>query len=396
MGSHCNKLAQAPVSELKGIVDSGKIQKKGGYNMRSTLLSILVACMVCLVCVPSSSSETVADQLQSYCDGQYDSSIAGGYAISVIEDDEVVFRKAYGMANNEYDLPLTTQSVFDFASIAKTFTGWAVARLIIDGTISLEDDIHTYVTELPDFGHKITIAHLLYHTSGLPDWYELIGLAGKPYTDVYSKEMLLELIFSQKELLFAPGERFEYSNSGYLLLAEMVERVSGQNFADWCEENIFAPLEMKNTRFLKNHAEIINGRAMAYRGNGDTGYVNCFSQLHSPGSSSLYSTLDDMTLWLKEISRREFGGSEGWELMLRKGTLSNGDSVNYGCGISMRYHDSHTSIGHGGSWLGYLSDLVYYPEEKVGYVLMITRNPPAVSFTGKVDEILLGNSRATR
>lgn len=359
-------------------------------------MPILVAHMVCLACVPCSSSETVAYQLRSYCDGQHNPNIAGGYAISVIQDGEVVFREAYGMANNEYDVPLTTQSVFDFASIAKTFTGWAVAKLIIDGTISPEDDIHTYVPELPDFGHKITISNLLYHTSGLRDWYELIGLAGKQYTDVHTKEMLLELIFNQKELNFVPGEKFEYSNTGYLLLAETVEKVTGQNFADWCEENIFGPLEMKNTRFLKSHAEIIKNRAMAYCGNGDTGYVNCYSQLHSPGSSSLYSTLDDMTLWLTEISRREFGGSEVWELMLRRGTLSNGDTVNYGCGVSMRSHQSHASIGHGGSWRGYLSDLVYYPEEKVGYVLMITRNPPAVSFTGKVDEILLGNSRTKR
>ena len=362
--------------------------------MRSAFLAILFTHLVCLASTPCFSSETVAAMLQSHCDGQYDPNIAGGYAISAIEEGEVIFRKAYGMANNEYDIPLTTKSLFDFASIAKTFTGWAVAKLIIDGKISPEDDIRTYVPEIPDFGHKITISHLLYHTSGLPDWYEVLRFTGKKYTDVYSKEMLLELVFSQRKLNFVPGERFEYSNTGYLLLAETVEKVSGQNFADWCEKNIFRSLGMKNTRFLKSHAEIIKNRAMSYCGNGDTGYVNCFSQLYSPGSSSLYSTLDDMTLWLKEISKREFGGSEVWDLMLRTGTLSNGESVNYGCGISMRYYKSHASIGHGGSWLGYLSDLVYYPEENVGYVLMITRNPPAVSMTGKVDEILLGNSPA--
>lgn len=361
--------------------------------MRSTFLTILVAYVVCLTSMPCSSSETVAARLQSYCDGQHDPNIAGGYAISAIEEGEVVFRKAYGMASNEYDLPLTTKSLFDFASIAKTFTGWAVAKLIIDRKISPDDDIRTYVPEFPDFGHKVTISHLLYHTSGLPDWFEVIRLAGKRYTDVHSKEMLLELVFSQGKLNFVPGERFEYSNTGYLLLAETVEKVSGQNFADWCEEKIFQPLGMKNTRFLKSHAEIIKNRAMAYCGTGGTGYVNCFSQLYSPGSSSLYSTLDDMTLWLEEIGKREFGGSEVWDLMLRTGTLSNGDGVNYGCGISMRHHKSHASIGHGGSWLGYLSDLVYYPQERVGYVLMITRNPPAVSMTGKVDEILLGNSQ---
>jgi len=360
--------------------------------MRRMVLAVSLMGAACLAFGTSSWAQDTAARLESHCDAQHNPEFPGGFALAAVKDGTVIFNKAYGMANNEYGVSLTAESVFDFASIAKTFTGWSVAKLITEGRMSPDDDIRQYVPKLPDFGREITIAHLLHHTSGLPDWYELIPSTGMNYTDVITKDRLLDIIFSQNELNFVPGEKFEYSNSGYLLLAEAITKVTGMDFADWCRREIFEPLGMKNTRFLKTPDEIIPNRAVSYYKKGDAGYANCYSQLASYGSSSLYSTLEDMTLWLLQIERRDFGGKEVWDLMLEKGNLNSGESVNYGYGISMRSHGSHVSIGHGGQWLGYLSDMVYYPEEKTGYVLLITQNPPTVWMTGKVDDILLGNA----
>jgi CubicO group peptidase (beta-lactamase class C family) len=360
--------------------------------MRRMLLAASLMGAACLPGGTSDSTEETAARLESHCDGQQNPEVPGGFALAAVKEGTVIFSKAYGMANNEYSVPLTAQSVFDFASIAKTFTGWSVAKLITEGRMSPDDDIRRYVPELPMFGRRITIAHLLHHTSGLPDWYALIPTTGRNYADVITNDMLLELIFSQNELNFVPGERFEYSNSGYLILAEAVTKVTGMDFADWCRREIFEPLGMRNTRFLKTHDEIIMNRAVSYCKEGDAGFANCYSQLASYGSSSLYSTLEDMTLWLLQIGRRDFGGREVWDLMLEEGRLNSGESVSYGYGISMRSHNSHASIGHGGKWRGYLSDMVYYPEEATGYVLLITQNPPTVWMTGKVDDILLGNT----
>lgn len=351
------------------------------------LLAVIIG--LSFVYVPTPSADTVEARIESLCRDQQNPDIAGGFGVSAIKDGNAIFTVAYGTANNEYDLPLTTESAFDFASIGKMFTGWAVAKLVIEGKMSPDDDVHKYIPELPDFGYAITIYHLLHHTSGLRDWVGLMKLAGKQASDVHSKAVLLEVILNQRELNFPPGEGFAYSNTGYLLLAEAVAVATGRDFPGWCKDNIFKPLGMSNTGFLESYAEIVPNRAMAYKADQGKVYRNCYDQLASCGSSSLMSTLEDMTKWLLAVSERQFGGPEVWDLMLSSGTLKNGDRVGYGYGVSIQTYKENEKVGHGGSWLGYLSDLVYYPEKGVGYVLMITRVPPAVSISGRLDDILL-------
>ncbi len=358
--------------------------------MRRILPLVAVITGLSFAYVPTSSADTVAARIESFCGDQQNPDIVGGFGVSAIKDGDAMFTVAYGTANNEYDIPLTTESAFDFASIGKMFTGWAVAKLVIEGKMSPDDDIHKYIPELPDFGYAITISHLLHHTSGLRDWVGLMKILGKQESDIHSKAVLLEVILNQRELNFPPGERFAYSNTGYLLLSEAVAVASGRDFPGWCEDNIFKPLGMSNTGFLESYAEIVPNRAMAYKADEGKVYRNCYDQLASCGSSSLISTLEDMTKWLLAVSERQFGGPEVWDLMLSSGTLRNGESVGYGYGVSIQTYKENEKVGHGGSWLGYLSDLVYYPEKGVGYVLLITRVPPAVSISGRLDDILLG------
>jgi len=156
--------------------------------------------------------------------------IPGGFAAAVIKNGTVIFKKAYGYANFENKIPFTTTTVVDYASIAKQFTGFAIARLIQEGKLHLDDDIRAYLPEVPEFGSMITIDHLLHHTSGIRDWVGLVKISGKYENDVITQDFLMKLMKNQKDLNFKPGEKNQYSNMGYFLLAKIVSRVTGKSF----------------------------------------------------------------------------------------------------------------------------------------------------------------------
>src|SRR5688500_18768574 len=171
-----------------------------------------------------------------------------GCTVAVYQDGRTVLSRAYGMANLDHDVRLTPSSIFHVASVSKQFTAAAILLLAQDGKLTLDDDIRKHVSELPDFGKTITIRHLINHTSGIRDQWSLLGLAGWRYSrDLITDEDVLSLLSRQRELNFTPGERHLYSNSGYTLLAVIVNRASGKSFRDFTDERIFKPLGMTNT-----------------------------------------------------------------------------------------------------------------------------------------------------
>lgn len=299
----------------------------------------------------------------------------GGFGVAVIKDGNMVFKKAYGFANYEHQIPFTTSTVTDYASAAKQFTGFAVATLAQCRKLRLDDDIHCYLSGLPDFGEKITIRQLLHHTSGIRDWVGLVKISGRHEGDIITDDFLMELVSHQKELNFKPGDRFQYSNTGYFLLAHIVAQITNQSFTQWTHNHIFEPLEMDDTHFCEDYREIIRNRASSYKQNETGEYVNAANQLESPGSSSLFSTLDDMVKWMKNYETKKLGGPEIWKMMCQPGTLSNNQEINYGFGISLDSNQGLESIGHGGSWAGNLCQLSYYPKQKITYILSINRDP---------------------
>ena len=320
----------------------------------------------------------------------------GGFAVVVIRDGQPIFKKAYGFSNYEHKIPLTTSTVVDYASVAKQFTGFAVAVLIQEGRLRLDDDVSQYLPELPTFGEKITIRHLLHHTSGIRDWVGLVKIAGRHESDVISDDFLMKLFIHQKDLNFKPGEHFQYSNFGYFLLANIVARVTGQTFSAWTREHIFKPLGMVNTHFCEDYREIILNRAGSYKQDKNGQYVNTANQLVAYGSSSLYSTLDDMIKWLANFETHALGGEDVWDMMCRSGSLNSGEKTNYGFGISMDKAQGLESIGHGGSWAGNLCQLSYYPKQNVSYLLSITRDPAGFFAGSKFMDMLLGKEEVAK
>ncbi len=315
------------------------------------------------------------EALFSTCDNQ---TLPGGFAVALIKSGKVIFKKGYGYANNENKVAFTTSTVTDYASVAKQFTGFAVAKLIIDGKLQLNDDVRLYLPELPYFGDTIRIKHLLYHTSGIRDWVGLVKISGTYMDDVITDDFIMKLVYNQKNLNFKSGEKFQYSNTGYFLLAQIISRITGKSFCEWTKESIFSPLNMDDTQFRDDYGEIIENRAYSYKRNDLGNYARTSNNLEAYGSSSLFSSLDDVIKWVQNFGNNSFASKDIWNLMMQQGRLNDNQEVDYGFGISFGNSYGQKSYGHGGSWNGFLSEITFYPELDLVYILSTNRDPSGV------------------
>ena len=192
-----------------------------------------------------------------------------GCSAAVSLNGQVVFEKAFGMAELEHGIPNTPQTIFEAGSVAKQFTAAAMVKLQQDGKLNLDDQVRKYIPELPDYGSPMTIRHLLNHTAGLRDWGTVMGLTGAGRGNrVITQDLAFDVIIRQKALDFTPGSEYSYSNSGYQLAAIIVERVSKQKFAAFVDERLFKPLGMKNSSWRDDYQRLVPGRAQAYSRDG--------------------------------------------------------------------------------------------------------------------------------
>ncbi len=331
-------------------------------------LSFLFACLTnCLY------SQTLNDSLTVKVDSifqRFNSKTKPGAAVAIIENGKVAFKKCYGMANLEYDIPLTTSSTFDIASLSKQFTGFAISTLIEQGKINLNDDVRKYLPQVPSFGKTITIRHLLYHISGLRDWSGTLQTAGWRYTELASFNDVMKMVNKQKELDFETGTQYSYCNLGYNLLAAVVEKVSGQSFRNWTKENIFSKLGMNSSNFWDDNSLLTKNMAYSYYlDNGNYGnYPNVNSAY---GSSTLRTTLDDLTKWVIFFQNAILSKNPVVVRMIQNGTLDNGDPLNYGFGLEVRYKNADPIIiFHTGAWAGYRTIIKNHIPEKISFIVL--------------------------
>lgn len=226
--------------------------------MRKALLSLffILALMLVLTTIVCKKEELSGnDLLNRKVDKlftEWNKPDSPGAALAVIKDGSVIYKNGYGSANLEYNIPITPSTIFHVASVSKQFTAFAVVMLADQGKLSLDDDIRKHLPEIPDFGKTVTIQHLVHHISGMRDQWELLAMAGWRLDDVITKEHILTMVRHQRELNFNPGDEHMYCNTGYTLLAEIVERVTGQSFSEWTKANLFKPLGMVNTQDRKS------------------------------------------------------------------------------------------------------------------------------------------------
>lgn len=246
-----------------------------------------------------------------------------GLVAGLVKDGEIMYLKGYGRADLSNQKPITPQSTFNVSNLSKQFTAFAILQLEEKGRISLSDDIRKYVPEVPDFGATITLKHLISQSSGLHDFWVLKELAGWSNQDVFTQEDALNLISRQQELDYPPGTEFSRTTVGLILLAEVVEKVTGMSFADYTKQHIFEPLGMHNTQFSDEPNAIIPNEAIPYQLVGDKVQVNR-SNLGIVGAAELYSSAEDLCKWYLNFHRPTVGSPELIKKMESPVTLNNG------------------------------------------------------------------------
>jgi CubicO group peptidase (beta-lactamase class C family) len=321
---------------------------------------------------PSPATARGADPLDKQIDAIFkgwDASNTPGASVAVIRHGKLVFAKGYGVANLEYNIPIKPDTIFHVASVSKQFTAMAVVLLESDGKLALDDDVHKYLPELPDYGNKITIRNLLQHTSGIRDQWQTLALAGWNLQDLITQDQALRLIFRQKELNFPPGTRNLYSNAGFTLLAEIVARVSGMPFPQFCAERIFTPLHMTRTHFHQDLTQLVPGRAYSYS-NAGAGFAAAPLNYAIVGATSLFTTASDLALWLDNFRDPRLGGPAAIARMQEEGVLADGKKTHYGLGIALDPYRGLKAISHGGGDAGYRSEVIWFPEQELGVAVV--------------------------
>lgn len=340
---------------------------------RSSRLAWPLGLLASVVATQGLGQTSAADSLSVEVDAlfaEWDRTDSPGAAVLVLRDGAVLHRKTYGSANLEHRIPITPTSVFDIASVSKQFAGLAIAMLVEQGKVALDADVRRYVAEVPDFGHIITIGHLVHHTSGIRDWPGALAVAGWRMDDVIAFEQILAMLWSQHALNFPPGDRYLYSNTGYNLLAEVVERVTGQSFRHWTHANIFEPLGMGDTHFHDDHTEVVPRRVYGYQPAGNGAYRSVNNGLTALGSSSLYTTLDDLAKWVRNFETAEVGGRTAIDRMYETDTLNDGRPNRYGFGLNVGEYRGLRTAEHSGSWAGFRTHLLHFPDERFGVVVL--------------------------
>ena len=310
-----------------------------------------------------------------------------GAAVGVVYQGKLIYAKGFGEADVETGAPITPQTIFHVASVSKQFTAYAIVLLAQEGKLALDDDIRKYLPEVPDFGKTITIRHLIHHTSGLRDQWNLLAMAGWQLDDVITKEHIFNLVKRQKELNFEPGSKMTYCNTGYTLLAEIVARVSKQPFPTFMEQRIFKPLGMKNTLFYDDDERIVKGRAYSFyqpETAKDT-YKKSILSYANAGATSLFTTVTDLAQWISNFRSPVVGTTATMTQMLERGRITKGDTLPYAFALSHEKYKGLSYYGHGGADAGFRSFLCYFPKEDYGFIVL--SNQAEFNPTGKSLEV---------
>ena len=291
---------------------------------------------------------------------------APGCSVGVYRAGQVAYAKGYGYADLDHDAPNTETTPFYLASVSKQFTATAVLLLAQDGKVALEDDIRKYVPELPSYGKApITLAHLLHHTSGVRDFGLMLALQGTDGADVVNNEDVLWSLAHQRSLNFPPGTRHLYSNSGYVLLSLVVERVSGKPLGAFLKERVFEPLGMSDTFVKSDHMRLTPGRAIGYELRPDKTYGVAISNSEYTGPGNVVSSVRDLAKWDANFYDPKVGGRALIDGLRTQGKLNDGRTIEYAMGLSEDRTHGIRREEHDGGFVGYRTLITRYPDEKL-------------------------------
>ncbi len=288
-----------------------------------------------------------------------------GCSLAVVDQGRIIYERGYGMANLDHGIAITPETVFYVGSVSKQFTAASVALMASQGKLDLDADIRTYVPEMPAYAKPISVRQLIHHTSGIRDIYTLMRMAGKKLEDVFPDRQALDLISRQQELNFTPGSENLYSNSGYFLLSEIVERLSQSSLREYANQNIFLPLDMRDTHFHDSPGHVQPRTATSYQPGEEGSFRNSFlSNFDKVGAGGLYSTVRDLYKWDQNFYSGQVGGESFLETIQTGGKLSDGTQLEYAFGLRVSAYRGLPIVAHGGSMMGFKADYVQFPKQQ--------------------------------
>jgi CubicO group peptidase (beta-lactamase class C family) len=313
-----------------------------------------------------------------------------GGVVGIMKEGKVVFSRAYGLASLEYLVPNTPDTRFNIASVSKQFTSMGIVLLDIRGKLSVDDDIRSHLPELPQFEDTITIRHLIHHTSGMRSLHDLLGLAGWRRDDYRTNEDLFRFMKNQKDLNFEPGEEYLYCNSGYMLMADIIEKVTGEKFAEWMKVNIFEPLGMIHTYVEDDYTRVVPVNATSYYGSAESGFSRAIEFWGYVGSGNIHSTAEDLLKWLTNYDYPQPGWEKAFQQMQTHGILNNGDTLDYAFGIVIDKYKGEKRLQHSGSIGGYRSFVQAFPDHELNMVVLSNFSSSGISSkSGSISDLLL-------
>ncbi len=341
-------------------------------TLRAVVIPVFLLAIAFAPSTPAARADERSDKVDTLF-AAWDTTRTPGAALAVVRDGRIVYERGYGMAKIEDGLAMTPAKVFDIGSVSKQFTASCVVLLAGEGRLSLDDDVRKWFPALPVYGRTITVRHLLHHTSGLRDYNALLELAGfRSDSDCPTVEEALEVVLRQKKTNFPPGEEYSYSNTGYFLLGQIVERVSGKSLNAFSQERIFGPLDMRHTLYQDDHTQIIPERATGYSRRGG-GFRIDMSDWDETGDGNVYTTVEDLAKWDAAF----YGGGPlspaALETLQTTGTLNDGTKLTYACGLVIRPYKGLKTVEHGGAWAGFRAEILRFPEQRFTVICLANR-----------------------
>ena len=337
-------------------------------------LSKLLSCTVLIFGIGVSQLSAQIRQDQKLAVDQlfqaYNSTRSPGCALAIIQHGKIIYKRGYGMADLERNLPIRPETVFYAGSISKQFVA-ACAQLLVEADkLDLSKPVQFYLEDFPNYEEPITLKHLIHHTSGIKDYFELLEKTGKNYLNQISETEVYDLIKNQDQLNFLPGVKYSYSNSGYLMLAMIVEKVAEMPFSRFVLENIFQPLEMHHSLFLDDVNQLVPHRAFGYFINKDGIVENRIMRFDLVGSGGLYTTVEDLAKWDANFYKSKIGSNQFVNNLLVNGFLNDGTDIKYAHAIRKSTFLGLPVIGHSGSLGGYRAQFTQFPEQKFSVIIL--------------------------
>jgi CubicO group peptidase (beta-lactamase class C family) len=331
---------------------------------------------------------------------RFDRTDSPGCAMGVYQDGKLLYARGYGMASLAHGAPLSPRSVLDIGSVSKQFTAMAMLLLEKDGRLSLDDPIRKYFPEMPAYADRVTLRRALSQTSGLRDLYVMMDQTGRAFDgDTIDA---LRIITRSAEPNYEPGARYLYTNSGWILAAQIVYRLTGKTLAQFAEERIFAPLGMRDTRYLSDASMNIPNLADSYTPQAGGGYRRVLSTYDGSimGAGAVQTTIEDFGRWLDNYDAGTVGGAEIISMMTKPTMLNDGKPAITGAGTGLAYALGLSvgtvrglpTISHGGSWAGYRAHFLRFPIQRTSvatFCNLSTSGPD--SLARKVAAIYLGD-----